>query len=248
MDKSSLHSSPNPGQTTRPSKSTALFYISSLRGGTKSGPASGQQSLSVCSRRLRTHLFRLTSTQNNVSTVCSYRCTSITALTHWRSPWQTAVMILRWRSDSCFYILFAPSAVMSCFSLVTNVLTVSCFGCWSLNVIVYYRYHENDRDHFIALTCLNVKLTRAQSSWSWSWSWSWNLDAVKFIKCLVSKGLKHKEKLNVKDDSASVSCEYCTDLMWFCRPDSVDLMWFCRPDSVDLMWFWPSTLCTAEGC
>ena len=39
------------------SHDSSLFW--SLRGGTNSRPASGQQSLSVCSRKLKTHMFRL---------------------------------------------------------------------------------------------------------------------------------------------------------------------------------------------
>ena len=62
-----LHSSTSAGRLVPPSLSankaaqrshdSSLFW--SLRGGTNSRPASGQQSLCVCSRRLRTHLFRV---------------------------------------------------------------------------------------------------------------------------------------------------------------------------------------------
>ena len=62
-----LHSSTSAGRLVPPSlrankaaqrsRSSSLFW--SLRGGTNSRPTSGQQSLCVCSRRLKTHLFRL---------------------------------------------------------------------------------------------------------------------------------------------------------------------------------------------
>ena len=120
---------PNPGQTSGPSWSTLLFYISGPAG---TAIAESKQS---CSEKSRLFTVRLicsdfTSTQSMTrsqkekklySLVCSYRCSSITALMHLKNLWQTAVMILRWQSDSCFYTSFC--------SINGNVVFLSCDKC-----------------------------------------------------------------------------------------------------------------------